>query len=202
MREDVALAREHHQTRMALYASHGYDRRASVRFVVDQAGPIDGPVLDVGSGQGLLAMELARRGHDVYSVDPSEQEQQLAIANAEIDGVLTDLHFALADARRLPFPDRFFGSAATLDVLHHLEEGPPVFGEMLRVVRPGGTIVVAEFDAEGFALVARVHATEGRVHPEGPVTFDAAVGWLIDRGMTLQSKVEGSLHVVAVLRRP
>lgn len=68
-----------------------------------------------------------------------------------------------------------------IDVLHHLDKGSPVLTELLRVVRPGGTVVLADFSAEGFEMVSRVYAADGLVHTEGPVTLDWARGFLIDR---------------------
>jgi len=71
---------------------------------------------------------------------------------------------------------------------------------MARVVRPeGGCVVLAEFNDEGFAIVARVHESEGRTHPVGPVTFDAAVEDFRGRGFRVRSAAESHVHRVAVL---
>jgi len=49
------------------YLRLGHDRQAAARFVVDTAGALGGPTLDVGTGKGLLAIALAHRG---LKVDP------------------------------------------------------------------------------------------------------------------------------------
>jgi SAM-dependent methyltransferase len=54
-------ARERYLQRIEIYKSFGYDRPAAVRYAVDRLEPFEGTVLDVGTGQGLLAIELARR---------------------------------------------------------------------------------------------------------------------------------------------
>jgi hypothetical protein len=53
--------RDRYLERIALYESVGCDRPAAARWVVDQLERFEGPVLDVGTGQGLIAAELARR---------------------------------------------------------------------------------------------------------------------------------------------
>jgi hypothetical protein len=72
----------------------------------------------------------------------------------------------------------------------------------VRVVKPGGLIVLADFTAAGFEMVSRIHAAEGRVHPEGPVTVDWARGFLAAAGAAEVKMSVGHLHRVAVLRAP
>ena len=74
--------------------------------------------------------------------------------------------------------------------------------ELRRVVRPGGRIVLADFSAEGFEMVARVHASEGGTHPEGPVTMDWTRGFLGGLDMT-EVKLGGDrFHRIAVFQAP
>ncbi len=195
-------AREHYVKRLAAYKLAGYDRPAAVRFVVDQAEGLSGPILDVGSGQGMLAMEFARRGLEVVSVDVNPNEQMTAILNAQLEALPGRITFMATDARRVPFQDCAFGAAAAMDALHHLAEGEPVFAEMVRVVRPSGKILLAEFDRHGLEIVARVHRSEGRDHPVGPVTFASAVDWFVARGLRLDVRRKGHLHSVAVFSKP
>lgn len=72
---------------------------------------------------------------------------------------------------------------------------------MRRVVKPSGRILLAELTPDGFALVARVHESEGRVHPVGPVTVSSAVDWFVSNGLRLVAVEEGHLHSVAVLEQ-
>ena len=199
-REEVARVRAAHLERTAIFHSHGYDRQGSARFIIDEAGSRSGLVLDVGTGKGVQAVALAHRGLDVVTVDPDPQEQRFAKLNAEAEGVVDRIRFVQADGRRLPFAAESFGAVFLVDALHHLEEGAPVFAEMARVVRRDvGCVVLAEFDAEGFAIIARVHEAEGRTHPVGPITFDAAVDDFRSRGFRLRSIRDAQVHRVAVL---
>jgi 2-polyprenyl-3-methyl-5-hydroxy-6-metoxy-1,4-benzoquinol methylase len=202
MRQELHQARERYLQRMELYKSFGYDRLAAVRFIVDQAEPVTGPVLDIGTGHGLLAIELARRGLKVLSVDVAEDEQRVAALNAEIEGVSEQITFLPVDAKALAFPDGAFACAATMDALHHLVDGAAVFSEMLRLVQPSGRIVLAELEPAGLALIARIHESEGRQHPVGPVTVASAVQWFLAHGLRLDAKRDGHLHSVVVLEKP
>jgi SAM-dependent methyltransferase len=193
----------HFWTRTAYYASLGYDRLAAVSFILDEAGPIEGPVLDVGTGMGITARGLADRGLEVVSIDPNAEDQSVAAALTEDPAQRSRIRFLVTSAASLPFPDGHFGAAVAVDVLHHLDAGLPALAELARVVRPGGAVVLADFSREGFDLVRRVHASEGRVHPEGPVTIDWARGFLCGGlGLTEEKRSSGQLHDVTVLRVP
>lgn len=184
-------------TRTRQYLQEGYDRFAAARFVADAAGALAGPALDVGTGRGLLAMALARRGLDVASVDLSAEDQALAAVLARGAGLAGRIRFLLSDAASLPFPGGHFGSAAMMNVLHHLDGAGPALTEMARVVKRGGRIVVADFTEEGFALVARVHCAEGSSHPCSEVTADTARRILAGLGWRLGGEAQGHLQRVA-----
>jgi ubiquinone/menaquinone biosynthesis C-methylase UbiE len=183
------------------YLRHGHDRLGAARFVVETAGGLRGPALDVGTGKGLLAIALARSGAEVISVDLVDDEQELARLLAEEAGVGGRIRFLRQDAAHLPYPDRGFGCAAMMDVLHHLDDPGPVLREMARVVDERGVIVVADFDEAGFELVARVHREEGRVHPRSAATVAAAEAELLAAGFHRLAWATGELHEVVVLSR-
>ncbi len=200
--EALAGRKDHFWERTAHYRRLGYDRVAAPSFILDEAGAMEGPALDVGTGMGLTARALAARGLDVVSIDTNADDQQVAASLTEDRELSRRIRFSLADAARLPFADGQFGCAVAVDVLHHLESGAPVLTEIARVVRPGGRIVLADFSREGFELISRVHASEGRVHPEGPVTIGWARGFLRALGFNELKTSAGRLHQFSVLRAP
>jgi ubiquinone/menaquinone biosynthesis C-methylase UbiE len=190
-----------YHARTEQYRRLGYDRFAAARFVAEAAGPLASPALDVGTGKGLLAMALARRGLDVVSVDVNPDDSELAAALAHEEGLDARIQFVLRDARSLPFADGSFGCAAMMDVLHHLGDARPVLAEMARLVRPRGTIIVADFTEEGFALVASVHGAAGQEHHRSVSTLEGAEEFLVSSGWLRQGHVEAHLNSVAWLRR-
>jgi ubiquinone/menaquinone biosynthesis C-methylase UbiE len=201
--DELAQQKAYFRSRTAYYASLGYDRLAAASFILDEAGPLGGPVLDVGTGMGITARALAGRGLDVVTVDTNAHDQEVAAFLTDEPEQSRRIRFMVTSAASLPFPDGHFGAAVAVDVLHHLEDGRPALAELARVVRPGGAVVLADFSREGFELVTRVHASEGRVHPEGPVTMDWARGFLCGGlGLTEEKASTGQLHRISVLRVP
>jgi SAM-dependent methyltransferase len=97
-------------------------------------------VLDLASPK-LVAVELARRGVEVTSVDAfaAEVERWRALA-----GDRARLRFEQADGRDLPFPDASFDHAFSISVLEHIagDGDAQALRELARVVRPGGRVVL------------------------------------------------------------
>jgi len=189
------------EDRNKLFQEAGFDRVEAADFVVDSAGPLEGPALDVGTGKGTLARAIALRGIEVVSVDIDEDEQELARLLALEAGVAEKIRFIHCDASSIPFPGGYFGCVAMMDALHHLEHPERILREMVRVLRPGGVFIIADFNEDGFDLVARVHGTEGREHPRFPATVDGAVEKLIGIGLQRLKKTNGCFHHVAILKK-
>ncbi len=201
--EQLNEQKAHFAKRTVQFAAVGYDRFGAPEFIIDQAaGGLAGPVLDVGTGTGITARALAGRGLEVVGVDSSADDLQVAAALTEDSGFAARIRYLLADASSLPVPYGTFGAATAVDFLHHLDSGEPVLRELVRVVRPGGLIVLADFSREGFDMVARIHAAEDRVHPEGQVTVDWATAFLATRGAVAVARASGHFHHVSVMRAP
>jgi SAM-dependent methyltransferase len=102
-------------------------------------------VLDVGTGFGRHAFEVARRGGRVVALDFAADEvvQTRATIGAMAEaGEITVDDFAgvlRADATRLPFADGSFDIVITSEVLEHIQDDVGAIAEMTRVLAPGGT---------------------------------------------------------------
>ncbi len=90
-------------------------------------------VLDIGSGAGNMAHHLAHYGR-VIGVDPNPRP--LAVAG------LRGLEVAQAGGAPLPFADEQFDLVALLDTVEHIPDEFGVFYEALRVLKPGGKLLV------------------------------------------------------------
>ncbi|HEY3351366.1 MAG TPA: class I SAM-dependent methyltransferase [Thermoanaerobaculia bacterium] len=190
------------RARREAFVALGHDGARAAALVLDAAGSLEGPVLDLGSGMGVMARELARRGLVVESVDVNAEEQEIAAALTAGSGLEANIRFTPADGAALPFPDGQFAGAVSFNVLHHLADGASVLREVVRVLRPGGAFVLADFSREGFVFAARVHAAEGDVHPEGPVTLDWARGFLSAAGLAEIAAGEAHHELFAAFRKP
>ena len=189
-------------SRRAAFSALGHDGGQAAALVLDGVGPLEGPVLDLGSGLGVMARELARRGLTVESVDVSVEDQEVAASLPEGTGLESRVRFTPADGAALPFPDGDFASAVSFNVLHHLTDGASVLRELVRVLRPGGALVLVDFSREGFDFAGRVLAEEGQVHPEGPVTLDWARGFLGGLGLAETGAAEVHHERFATFRKP
>jgi demethylmenaquinone methyltransferase / 2-methoxy-6-polyprenyl-1,4-benzoquinol methylase len=94
--------------------------------------------LDVATGTGDLAIELASRGGDVVGSDFSEG--MLDRARAKAPG----LTWEQADAQALPYPDDAFDAATVGFGARNFSDLPLGLSEMVRVVKPGGRVVILE----------------------------------------------------------
>ena len=98
---------------------------------------LQGNVLDVACGTGDMVLELMKRGCAVTGVDISEEMISIAKNKARAT-------YMIADAEALPFPDASFDAVTCAFGVRnfvHLEQG---LNEMLRVLKPGGRMVILE----------------------------------------------------------
>jgi SAM-dependent methyltransferase len=105
-------------------------------------------VLDVACGTGNVAIPAARAGADVVGVDlvPSLLAQGRAAAAEE--GL--DVRFDAADCEALPYADASFDAALTMFGVMYAAHPERAAAELLRVVRPGGRIAMANWTPGGF----------------------------------------------------
>lgn len=105
-----------------------------------------GLLLDLGSGPGNIPLKLARRCARlrVIGVDRSPHMIRVARQAAGDQGLLGRVHFFLADAHQLCFPDACFDWVLSNSLLHHLRNPCAAFNEMARVVKPDGVVVVRD----------------------------------------------------------
>src|SRR3954470_10142565 len=96
-------------------------------------------VLDVGCGTGALAYAVADAAREVVAVDSDAAMVDAARAHAP-----ANVRVELADGERLPFAAGEFDVAATLRTLHHTERPELLLAELVRVTKPGGTILVVD----------------------------------------------------------
>ena len=102
-------------------------------------------ILDIGCGVGQVVRRLMKSGHEAHGVEVSEPN----IAKAKKVSKLCQLY----DGVKLPYKNNTFDSAGALNVLEHVEEPEAFITELVRIVKPGGRIILSSpnfFRAIGF----------------------------------------------------
>lgn len=111
-------------------------------------------VLDVAAGTGHAARHLAPAVRAVMAVDVTVAMLEAGKAAAEQSG-LHNVVFMRSDAAALPFPDGSFDVVVCRFAAHHFEDPRTQFGEMVRCLKRGGQLVVADLVANDDPAVAR-----------------------------------------------
>jgi SAM-dependent methyltransferase len=142
--------------------------------LVGRAGVQGGQrVLDVACGTGVVAITAARIGGQVSGLDLTPLLLERARENAQLAGV--DVDFRQGDVEELPYGD------GTFDIVlsqygHMFAPRPDVaVSEMLRVLKPGGTMAFSTWPPELF--VGRLFITVGRYAPPPPPGFAPPPLW-------------------------
>ncbi len=100
-------------------------------------------VLDVGTGAGHTAFAVARGAAEVIGADITEEMLETARGLAKQRGV-TNVHFEIADALNLPYPDASFDLVTNRQSCHHYADPQRAASEAARVLKPGGRFLLID----------------------------------------------------------
>jgi SAM-dependent methyltransferase len=132
--------RERPANRFYQAAAAGFDRYDDLL----EASVDDGTeVLELGCGEGVYGVRLARLGGNVTGIDISDIAVRHASASAAEAGLAEKTTFRVMDCEALELPDQSFDLACGEGVLHHVDL-EKTFAEIARVLRPQGRGVFLE----------------------------------------------------------
>lgn len=106
-----------------------------------------GRALDIGTGSGRLAIELAKAKDcrfDIFAIDISENMIKRARENARRSGVEDKIRFLVSTAAALPFTDNSFDLVISYASLHHWMKPVTVFDEVARVTKETGHAIIRD----------------------------------------------------------
>lgn len=117
------------------------------RFAIDVSGVKPGDkVLDIAGGTGDLSALFLKQvgpGGEVWLTDINNS--MLSIGRDRLIDEGTPAPAAQCDAEKLPFPDNYFNCVSVAFGLRNMTHKAAALKEMLRVIKPGGTVIVLEF---------------------------------------------------------
>lgn len=115
-------------------------------LAIEKLLPGDLVVADIGCGTGSLTVELARFARKVIGVDLSREMLRRARIAASERG-LRNAEFRRGDALDLPLSTRSVDAAFCVMVLHFLADPARAIGELCRITRPGGSVILVDLVA-------------------------------------------------------
>jgi demethylmenaquinone methyltransferase/2-methoxy-6-polyprenyl-1,4-benzoquinol methylase len=133
------------------------------RMTIEMSGVRPGnKVLDIAGGTGDLAAKFSRIvGTDGYVVLADINDSMLKVGRDRLMdiGVVGNVKFSQADAQHLPFPDNTFDIITIAFGLRNVTDKDLALKSMLRVLKPGGRLLILEFSKPGNPVLSKIYDT-------------------------------------------
>ena len=129
------------------------ESEAAFALLLPQSGQY---ILDAGCGTGNFSYKLAEMGCNVVGIDVSNK--MLGEAQAKSSLAPTAPRFKSMDCCCLSFPDNTFDSVISMSAFEFFEKPDVAVAEMMRVLKPGGTLVIGVIQQGG--LWQRLYTSE------------------------------------------
>lgn len=200
MDKEVVENHKKYLERKALYKSFGYDVDEERDFILEQAKPLYGRILEAGTGKGHFSLALAKAGHSFVTFDISVEEQRFAKLNIAHFSFEKQVDFRIENGEHTSFSNGSFDVIFSVNVLHHLRNAYQVIDELIRVLSPKGKVILADFIEEGFKVMDKIHGLEGNTHEVGQVGLLDAEAHLIKNGFSVK-KIKSMYQCVLVAGR-
>ena len=124
--------------------------RGPYEHLLERAVATGGPALELGCGDGDLALALARRGLEATGLDLSPVRIERARDEAKRAGLEARAHYEVADLNAAELPRERYGCVVAHDALHHILNVEPLLDRARAALRPGGTLLVSDFIGAGW----------------------------------------------------
>jgi SAM-dependent methyltransferase len=141
-----------------------------------ELGALEGRnVLDVATGTGNLALRAAAAGASVTGLDLVQELLDIAREREPVAGDAPAIAWVAGDAEALPFPDASFDVVTSIFGIQFAPRHAVTAGELVRVLRPGGTLGLVNWTPEG--MVGQMFAVLGQHLPKPPAFVSPPPSW-------------------------
>ncbi|SFE42205.1 27-O-demethylrifamycin SV methyltransferase [Actinopolyspora alba] len=118
-------------------------------------------ILDLGCGTGSPALLLGRKHEvDVVGISISPHQISIATEQAREAGLDDRVRYEVADAMHLPYPDDSFDGVMALESMVHMPDKVHALREIVRVLRPGGRVSIADPTVHEASTQERYNSSE------------------------------------------
>jgi ubiquinone/menaquinone biosynthesis C-methylase UbiE len=169
-RRNVPKVFEGRSSRVYDFVSRRLVRRMYRRFAADVAGvaPDNAEVLDVGTGPGVLLVELAALRPDLRLTGVDLSADMIASARRNLAPLGDRASARVGDVTSLPFADRSFDIIVSSLSTHHWDDPGAAVPELARVLRPGGRVYIYDFPFAPFDVLADAARTHSVLNGQSP----------------------------------
>jgi len=196
LEKEIVENHKRYLERIALFKRYGYDVEKERNFIVELSKPLDGKILEAGTGKGYFALALAKEGRPFVTFDISADEQRLAKLNLAYYGFNALVDFKIENAEHTSFSNGSFDIIYFINVLHHLQNPYKVADELLRILSSNGKLIVADFTEAGFKTMDTIQALEGKTHETGEVFLSDIELYLREKGFSMTRVIIGLQEVL------
>ncbi len=131
------------------------------RYTIEAAAPRSGQhILDIAGGTGDLTKQFSQRvGDDGHVVLADINSSMLNVGRDKLlnTGLAHNITYTQADAQHLPFDDNSFDCITIAFGLRNVTDKDLAIASMLRVLKPGGRLLILEFSKPKSALLANIY---------------------------------------------
>ncbi len=137
------------------------------KLVLDLNIAKDARILDVGTGEGRMAIILALNGYTVITGEPEDDYSEYAKAPWKVDAekvkVEKLIEFKSFNAADLPFDDNFFDYIFLMGSFHHIDDRSNAVKELMRVVNKEGQVYILEPNSDFIKIIKELMPTHPNV---------------------------------------
>ncbi len=188
--EEIEQNHKCFKQRISLYKEKGLDFVKSRGFILEKAGPLQGSILEIGTGTGYTTLILARAGYKFISIDKDKEALKIAALNLAYENALPCVKFYVMDGQSMSFANDSFKNVIVVSLFHHIDNVDGILSEIDRVLCINGKLILADFNRKGMEVVNSVHRQEGRTHQDSGVSRDYISSYLYKLGYEIRNYEE------------